>query len=251
MANMKKLQFLGLAFVLGLIIVAGCKKKTPMAPAPAPQNTPTPLNTPTPAPTQVPLPTPGGFLGWLDSTLVPQLFWKSDIDPDVTDYELFFSTNGISYSSAGIFTKASNKMLLNDNGAGTTFDRYYYAISKGTRPDSSASVTVHAVSGVTTSDALTYSITAGATPTFSIIGGSVPGATNRSYMVVDLDTGNTITWLWSEGGAALTSVAYGLGGGVTYEAPSALIVSNNHALFVHSYNSVNWQIDLSITAFVP
>jgi hypothetical protein len=272
--------------VLSLVfmgIVFGCSKSYTLAPIPVPTPTftPTATNTPcgypgllctptftptstytptitftptqtwTPTPTPPPLNTPQGVLGWLDTTTgYPNIMWQSDPSAAVTAYEVWFSNSASGpFSDALTIAKGVDTTDIKDSL--TTFNIYIYVVAIGTQPDSANSVTVHAVSGTTTTGMGSFTMSPSTSPTFTITG-TVPGAAFRTYQVTF--SYPSCYWFWEDSGPALmSSVNYGYSStGTTYVPATAIPGSaTNLPVTVRTYNSSNWNIDISSTSFTP
>jgi hypothetical protein len=237
-----------LALVLGL----GCNKTYQVAPI-SPSFTPTftpyyagPTATSTITPSSID--PPQGFLGFPKDTSEPRVFWAGNTNPYIMDYVFYWSPDGVTYQAA--LTVANSNGYINvDDGITTPYDRYFYMISRGSLlPDSLPSRIVHAVSGITATDSLSLSASSGTSPTFSITGGSVPGAVNRTWQV--LHDATHVYWYWGEEAALMASVNFGYSAsGVLYYPGTVLPAATACTLLVNSYNSENWCIDISTLSF--
>jgi hypothetical protein len=189
---------------------------------------------------------------WLDiATGYPNITWIADPSSAVTAYEVWGSTSGLPGSYADLATYAKpaivDFMSVVDNQS--VFNAYFYIVAIGTLPDSAPSRIVHAISGTTTTNALTISVTSSLSPAISVTG-SVPGAFMRAYTIPQVPP--VYYWVWGDEGSPLTtSVVYGFSGsGLTYVPAAGLpATTNNIPLTIRTYNSQYWNIDTSYTTF--
>ncbi len=216
----------------------------------SPSLTPTFTGSPVATSTQTPLATPAGLLGWYNPTDYPQIYWVSSTDPNVTGYNIYVS-NGSSTVLGGSIAKSGVFMESTDS-ASTSFNKSYWVVATGAGGNMSGpSRVVHAVSGPIVLNSLSLSSnTSGSPVSFNITGGSVAGATLRSWLVYQTGTG-TIVWLWGEESASHTSMDYGENSyGTTYYPAQPLTAGVTYTLNVHTYNNQNWEIDMSTINFV-
>jgi hypothetical protein len=220
--------------------------------------TPTNTCTATLTSTPTPLPTPQGLIGILNNvTNYALLLWVKDANPNIDSYKVYMSTDGITYNLYGTFLKSiftTSFCAINDNLAGTTFNRYYYVVSSnsgGTPPDSAQSRIVHAVSQTTASDDLSLSVTSGGSPVFlNITGGMVTGGVKRVWFVEDLSY--NFFWLWGEEATGFNAVNYGFTNatGITYQPAATLSHGVTYSFDTVTLNNENWDIDISMQGFL-
>jgi hypothetical protein len=219
--------------------------------------TPTNTATATATSTFTPLPTPIGVIGLLNNTTnYATIAWAKDTNPNITSYNIYMSTDGVTYNPYGNYAKtlfSSNFCAVNDNLAGTTFNRYYYVTSSngGAPPDSAPSRIVHAVSGTTNQNGLTLGVFTGGTPVnLSITGGSVAGGVKRVWYLED--GALNPQWMWGEEATVLTTVNYGYSNatGVTYYPKATLVSGTTYYFDTFTLNSENWEINWTSVGFV-
>jgi hypothetical protein len=185
------------------------------------------------------------------ATGYPNITWIVDPSSAVTAYEVWGSTTGLpgSYADLATYVKTVGVDFMSVVDNQTVFNAYFYVVAIGTLPDSAPSRIVHAVSGTTTTNALTISVTSSLSPTISVTG-SVTGAFMRAYTIPQVPP--VYYWVWGDEGSPLTtSVVYGFSGsGLTYVPEAGLPAStNNIPLTIRTYNSQYWNIDTSYTTF--
>jgi hypothetical protein len=225
--------------------------------SPTATNTPTNTFTPTFTYTPTALPTVQGLFGIQNGANDPSIVWVKDTNPNVTSYKLYVSTNGVTWAlisgapiPKSVFT--ATYCQVNDTTQAAPFTRYYYVVSSngGSPPDSPASPQVWAISGTTTQNTLTYSITGSSPLNCARVAGTLPaGAVNQIWVVED--TSQNQYWTWGEGGTSLTNVNFGYSGtGVTYVPQGSLIPGTTYAFGTFTLNSNNWVIDESAEGFI-
>ncbi|HUO56874.1 MAG TPA: hypothetical protein VMV05_01740 [bacterium] len=217
-----------------------------------PTNTYTITNTPTITPTSSVLLPPQGVLGIMDPTGTGkyEVLWLQDTDPRITNYVIYTSSTGSagSYSAAITVAKSGANVQAVINNL-TTFNTYLYVVSRGSLPDSVPSRVVHAVSGTTSTNSYIISASNSSAPTFTITGGSVAGAVKRTWLVPQVPP--YYYWFWGDEGAPMVnSVTYGYSGtGTSYVTPAPLPGAANYSLILYTFNSENWNIDVTTISF--
>ena len=213
-----------------------------------PTNSPTITWTPTITNTPALLQPPQGPLGYINSAGQPEVLFKVDTDPRVTNYKIYYgNSSGGPFTYVGSVPKAAAE-LESINLTITTFNIYIYIVAAGTIADSVPSRMVHAVSGTVLTSSLT--ITASAiTPLVFTVSGSVPGAVKRLWEIPFSPP--TFYWEWGDEGPPLANpVTYGTSTGLTYVHPGPLpSPGTSMTVTVTSYNSENWRIDSSALVF--
>lgn len=220
--------------------------------------TSTPTITPTPPPTSTPspLPTPQGIFGIENGSFYPSIVWVKDSNPNISSYKVYVSTDDATWVLLINAPKTAFTLpycQVNDTTQAAPFTRYYYVVASngGTPPDSPPSPQVWAVSGTTTNNTLTYSVTysGGVINCARTGGGPVPGGVNRIWVVED--TSLNTYWQWGEGAVALTNVNYGYSAtGLTYQTAQTLSPGTTYGFGTFTLNSNNWVIDTSAEGFV-
>ena len=196
---------------------------------------------------------PDGVLGEMNPSGNAEVFFTVGTDSRVTGYKLYYSQTGAGgpFTSLGIATRTTITLteVLTLNGL-STYDIYLYVVSTGTLPDSAPSRMVHAVSTTTLTSSLSLSASGGATPVFTITGGSVPAVSKRTWELPA--TPPYDYWYWGDDGAPLSNpVTFGsMGFGVTYVSTGPLPPSGTPVtVLVDSFNGENWRVDESKFVF--